>query len=307
MQRIVTVLSGLLLGGLALAQAFPISLKHEAGTLELAAPARRVVVLEYSFLDTLLALGVKPVGAAIGTQGGDRGPAPYLKPLLGGVNSIGSRAQPSMEAILLARPDLIIADAFVHKDLIPQFQKIAPTVAFHSRRGSYDDLMQQVLLIGRMLGKEKLARTLFADQASLLAKARSFANPRAGGLVAAVATPTSLTLHSTESFIGSFLEQLGRKNLVRPQNGQSQFEVSLEGLVALNPPTLVLFTAKDENPITREWAKNPLWQNIEAVRRGRVWEFDRDLWTRSRGPLALKLIVAECIDSGLLADRALSR
>lgn len=292
-----------LLTSLALAQAFPLTIKHEAGTLELAAPARRVVVLEYSFLDTLLALGLKPVGAAIGIQGCDRGPAPYLKPLLGGVNSIGSRAQPSLEAILAARPDLILADAFVHKDLLPQLQRIAPTAAFQSRRGSYDDLMQQVLWIGRMVGKEALARTLVADQERLLAKARSFADPRAPGLVAAVATPSSLTLHSSESFISSLLERLGRKNLVKPQNDQSQFEVTLEGLLALNPPTLVLFTAKDENPITREWAKNPLWQNLEAVKRGRVWEFDRDLWTRSRGPLALKLIVAECIDSGLLADR----
>jgi iron complex transport system substrate-binding protein len=292
-----------LLTSLALAQAFPLTIKHEAGTLELAAPARRVVVLEYSFLDTLLALGLKPVGAAIGTQGCDRGPAPYLKPLLGGVNSIGARAQPSLEAILAARPDLILADAFVHKDLLPQLQRIAPTAAFQSRRGSYDDLMQQVLWIGRMVGKEALARTLVADQERLLAKARSFADPRAPGLVAAVATPSSLTLHSSESFISSLLERLGRKNLVKPQNDQSQFEVTLEGLLALNPPTLVLFTAKDENPITREWAKNPLWQNLEAVKRGRVWEFDRDLWTRSRGPLALKLIVAECIDSGLLADR----
>jgi iron complex transport system substrate-binding protein len=35
-----------------------------------------------------------------------------------------------------------------------------------------------------------------------------------------------------------------------------------------------------------------------------VYTFDRDLWTRSRGPIALKRIVAQAINSGLLADAA---
>ncbi|MDW8426211.1 MAG: ABC transporter substrate-binding protein [Meiothermus sp.] len=289
--------------GLGLAQ---IQVKHELGTLSLNAPAKRVVVLEYSFLDTLLALGVTPVGAATGTQGGDRGLPPYLRARAEGVTSIGSRAQPSLEAILSVRPEVIIADAFVHRDLIPQLQRIAPVVAFQSRRGSFDDLSQQVLDIGRMVGKEAQARQLLEDQERLLQKARAFANPKAPPLMTAVSTPNSFTVHSNESFIGSLLERLGRKNLARPQNNQTQYELSLEGLVALNPATLVVFTAPDETPIVRSWARNPLWTRLEAVRRGRVFEFDRDNWTRGRGPLATRFILAELINSGLLADKPAS-
>lgn len=295
------ILAGLLaLLGLALAQ---VQIKHELGTLTLNAPAKRVVVLEYSFLDTLLALGVSPVGAATGTQGGDRGLPPYLKARAAGVTSIGSRAQPSLEAILAVRPEVIVADAFVHKDLIPQLERIAPVVAFQSRRGSFDDLNQQVLELGRLVGKEAQARQILEDQARLLQKARAFANPKAPPVLLGVATPSSFTAHSSESFIGSLLERLGRKSLAKPQNNQTQYELGLEGLLALNPATLVLFTAPDETPIVRGWAKNPLWQRLEAVKRGRVYEFDRDNWTRGRGPLATRLILAELIDSGLLADR----
>ncbi|MBB6096800.1 iron complex transport system substrate-binding protein [Deinobacterium chartae] len=291
----------LVLGSTALAA--PVSIPHQNGTLNLPAPAKRIVALEYSFLDTLLALGVKPVGAAISTQGGDRGVPAYLAAPSRGVQAIGSRAQPSFESILAVKPDVILSDAFVHKNIYGQLSGIAPTVAFESRRGSYDDAMQQVLLIGKMVGKEAAAKNIYDDQARLVAKAKKFANPKAPPVVMAVVTSKSVTLHSTESFIGSLIETLGRKNPVKPQGSNTQYEVSLEGLMALNPASLVLFTGADESPITREWAKNPLWQKLSAVQRGRVYEFDRDLWTRARGPMALKLMLAQAVESNLLSDK----
>ncbi|EYB66817.1 periplasmic binding protein [Deinococcus phoenicis] len=277
---------------------------HERGTLDLKTPARRVVALEYSFLDTLVALGVKPVGAALGLQGGDRGAPPYLAPRVKAIPATGSRAQPSLELIAASRPDLILADAFVHQDTYPQLARIAPTAAFQSRRGSLDDLNAQTLAIGQLVGREAAAKRLLADQRALINKARAFAKKGAPSFVAAVVTPRSLTVHTRESFVGSFLEDLGRKNQLPVKDGQTQYEVALEGLVALNPQTLVLFTAPDETPITDAWKKNPLWQKIAAVQRGRVYQFNRDNWTRGRGPLALRLMVAETIQSRLLQDAA---
>jgi ABC-type Fe3+-citrate transport system substrate-binding protein len=293
-----------LLGLTLLTSAAALTVKHERGTLELTKPAKRVVALEYSFVDTLVALGVPPVGAALGTQGGDRGTPPYLRARVAGVSVTGSRAQPSFEAIAAARPDLILADAFVHGETYPQLARLAPAAAFQSRRGSLDDLNAQTLAIGRLVGREALARQLLADQTALIHKARAFTRKAAPSFVAAVATPGSFTVHTSGSFVGSFLENLGRKNALGVKDNQTQYELSLEGLVALNPATLVLFTAPDEQPITRTWAASPLWQKLRAVQRGRVYEFSRDNWTRGRGPIALKLMVAEAIESRLLQDAA---
>lgn len=290
--------------GAATVPTSPVTLKHERGTLTLPAPATRVAALEYSFVDTLLALGVRPVGAALGNQGGDRGAPPYLQAQARGIPATGSRAQPSLEALAAARPDVILADAFVNKDLYPQLARLAPTAAFQSRRGSLADLNAQTLAIGQLVGREAAARRLLADQASLNAKARAFAKKGAPAFVAAVVTPGSFTVHSDQSFVGSFLEALGRKNQLAPKDGQTQYELSLEGLVALNPASLVLFTAPDETPITETWKKSPLWQRLSAVQRGRVYVFDRDNWTRGRGPQALKLMVADTIRSRFLQDAA---
>lgn len=281
-----------------------ITIKHEMGTVDLKTPAKRVVALEYSFIDTLVALGVNPVGGSLGNQAGDRGAPPYLAPRVKDVPATGSRAQPSLEAIAASRPDLIIADAFVQKELYPQLSKLAPTAAFQSRRGSLDDLNAQTLAIGQLVGREKAAKQLLADQKTLINKAKAFTKKNAPAFVAAVVTPKTVTVHTNESFVGSFLEDLGRINALKIKGDQTQYEVSLESLIAMNPQTLVLFTAPDEAPITETWKKNPLWQKIPAVARGRVYVFDRDNWTRGRGPLALKLMVKEAIDSRLLQDAA---
>lgn len=292
------------LSATALSVATAVTVKHELGSTDLKAPAQRVVALEYSFIDTLVALGVKPVGGSLGNQGGDRGAPPYLAPRVKDVPATGSRAQPSLEAIAASRPDLILADAFVQKDLYPQLAKLAPTAAFHSRRGSLDDLNAQTLSIGQLVGREKAARQLLADQKTLIGKAKAFTKKSAPAFVAAVVTPKTVTVHTDQSFVGSFLEDLGRKNALKVKGDQTQYDVSLEGLVAMNPQTLVLFTAPDETPVTETWRKNPLWQKIPAVARGRVYVFNRDNWTRGRGPLALKLMVRQAIDSRLLQDAA---
>ncbi|GAA4012995.1 Fe(3+)-citrate ABC transporter substrate-binding protein YfmC [Deinococcus rubellus] len=281
-----------------------LSVKHERGSVELATPAKRVVALEYSFADTLLALGVTPVGAALGSQGGDRGAPPYLRSLTAKIPATGSRAQPSLETIAALRPQLILVDAFVQGEIYPQLAKLAPTAAFQSRRGSLDDLNAQTLAIGQLVGREAAAKQVLADQRSLILKAKAFTKKNAPAFVAAVVTPKSFTVHTNQSFVGSFLEALGRENALSPKGDQTQYEVSLEGLVALNPQTLVLFAAPDEAPITHEWKKSPLWQKLSAVQRGRVYVFDRDNWTRGRGPLALKLMVAQAIESRLLQAAA---
>jgi ferric citrate transport system substrate-binding protein len=303
-RRFLAASAGLALAACALPAPTGERVRHALGESTLQVPVRRVIALDYSFMDTLLALGVPPAGAAYEASGGDRGNPPYLTSLLASVPVVGSRPQPSFEKIAALKPDLIIADETAQKDIYPQLSQIAPTVVFNSRRGSYDDLLSQTKEIGRLTGKTAEATRLVDAQAALIESARATALKDAPGILPVVITASTATVHSATSFVGSLLERMGRKPGAQPQANNSQFDVSLEGLSTLNPQTLVLFTGAGEQPLTREWSRNPVWAKLPAVVRGRVFVFDRDLWTRARGPLALRLMTEEAVAAGLLADQA---
>jgi iron complex transport system substrate-binding protein len=283
---------------------YPLTIEHELGQTTIAAAPQRIAVLDYSFLDALLSLQVDPklIGATIDAAGGDRGAPPYLQTYIADVTSVGARPQPNLETLAVFKPDLIIADEFAQKDLYPELSRIAPTIVYNSRLGTFDDLIAQFLEIGRILDKADLAQETYVALQTLLADAQKQSKADAPAIVPVVATARTVTAHSKTSFVGSLLERLGRVNGVEPQADASQFEVSFEGFVALAPARVVVFTGVDETPVIREWSKNPLWEKLQAVTDGRVYEFDRDLWTRGRGVLALNLIIGQAISSGLLAD-----
>lgn len=279
------------------AAAQPVTVVHELGTVEIATTPQRVIGLEFSFTDTLLRLGATPVGVPR-----DANPLPLLDVLTEGIPTVGTRAAPNLEAIVALQPDLIIADLTRHAAIYDQLSLIAPTVVFNSLRGSYEDILEQFQIIGDILGKSAEAKALVDEHLAAFEQARANTDPNAGGFLAAVAHPTGFTVHSTASFSGSMLVRLGRTNVVEPQNGESQFEMSLEGLAALDPHAIVIFRYRHETTPVDEWATTAVWSSLQAVRSGRVYVFDRDNWTRARGLLAMQAMFDEANASGLLAD-----
>ena len=72
----------------------------------------RIVALEYSFVDALAQVGVSPVGVA-----DDNDKTRILQEVRDKIQpweSVGTRSQPSLEAIAALKPDLIIADPSRH-------------------------------------------------------------------------------------------------------------------------------------------------------------------------------------------------
>ncbi|KAF6582703.1 ABC transporter substrate-binding protein, partial [Paenibacillus sp. EKM205P] len=76
--------------------------------LTLDKPAQRVVVLEWTFTEDLIALGVQPVGNADNANY-----KVYVTPeaaLDSNVVDVGTRNEPNLEAIASLKPDLIISN-----------------------------------------------------------------------------------------------------------------------------------------------------------------------------------------------------
>lgn len=102
----------------------------------------RVVALEYNLVEMLLALGLTPVGVA-DLKGYRRWVGLGQQTLFGCV-SVGTRQQPSLEAIAALRPDLILGVDFRHQPLLPLLSRLAPTrLQASDRTGNGLALMRQ--------------------------------------------------------------------------------------------------------------------------------------------------------------------
>lgn len=292
------LLSATLLAGAAEAVKVP----HLMGQTEIKHVPKRIVVLEFGFMDALAKLGVKPVGIA---ADGDKADIvlPHLQKYYptGSVTLVGNRHSPSLEKILALQPDLIIADENDHKQLYTQLNKIAPTLLFRSYRGSYADQLEQFGLISKIVGKEALGKRVLAQHQQLLRRAKATSHPAAGRVVVGVLAPTGFFVHSDKSYIGSLLEVLGRNNPAANKDGQTQYAVSLEGLLALNPDTLIVLYNPEDEAIYRKFAADPIVKSLNAAKSERIYTFNRDAWAKGRGVIGLEGILRDMVKSRVLS------
>jgi ferric citrate transport system substrate-binding protein len=295
-----TVLGGVALSALSSAQSpAPMQIVHDLGTLEVKSIPKRIITLELSFADNLMAFGTQPIGLAR-----DRLPT-YFAPLKD-TPVVGLRASPSLEQILALKPDLIIADTGRHKAIYESLQKIAPTIMFNSMNGTYDELLVQTRKIGQLLGKATLAEYLIAEQERLFAKAKILTKQNASIITGIIGTGTNsigFTTASSGTLMGSMFEKLGRSVPTRPQNNAAWYAVSLEGLVALNPSALVFMLFAEDNPAFERYKSSPVWSRLDAVKNNRVYVVDRGVWSYGRGILAIRQITREMLQNGILGNR----
>lgn len=265
-----------------------ITVRHAWGETGLARTPARVVVLDLSFLDMMAVLDVAPVGFA-GTSDGQV--PDYLQERLGEVVFVGERKQPNLEVILSLEPDLIVANPDRHRTLKDELNWIAPTIALDDR--SYQEVLGNLDLLGGVLGRQEQARVFKGRFEASLAelKARSSRPPT---VLVVGAFEDEFTVWTGESFVASLLRGLGaRYAFTGPSmSSESQTEVaklSVERLRGVDPDCLFVYGDLDR------WADDPLFSQLRAVRAGRVLEVSRDLWSRSRGPLAATMMMEQSL------------
>ena len=277
---------------------YPLNVQHEAGDTRIESRPERTVVLEYSFADHLGTLGVAPVGYAVDDM------PEYLTPYTEGAGAepVGTRKAPNLEAITALDPDLIIADLNRHEDLYDALSAIAPTVVFNSLRGSYEDQLEQFKKVAEVMDKEAEAEAVLEDYEARFESVQAQTEGDLGAFVSGMLWSGGFTAHSDRSFIGSFLERLGRDNALEVRGGETQYLLDLEGLASVNPGSLIVLCNADEQTLLDDWQANALWNAFGAVQSDHVYVFDRDLWSKGRGVMAFRRILENAEASGLLTE-----
>ncbi|WP_435798929.1 ABC transporter substrate-binding protein [Peribacillus asahii] len=266
------------------------TIKHEMGETEIQNTPKKIVTLELSFVDSLNALGINPIGIA------DDNKKDMITKLVDheiDYSSVGTREQPNLEVISSLQPDLIIADAERHKGIYKDLQQIAPTIVLKSRESTYQENLDSFKTIAEAVNQQEVAEKRLSEHEKTIQELKSKLNVDSNiTVLPAVVRDTSFQAHTTSSYDGELLEHMGLKIAI--QKEEPYVEMNLEQLVEINPDVLLL--ANNEGKLlTDEWKDNPLWKDLKAVKNGKVYSVDRDLWTRFRGVVSAEAIAKDTL------------
>lgn len=280
--------AGALLAILVPAQA--VTVDDQQGRFTLNGTPQRVVVLELSFVDALAAVDVSPVGVA--DDNDVQRILPEVRQRIARWQSVGTRSQPSLEAIAALKPDLIIADSSRHNGIYRQLNVIAPTLLLKSRNETYAENLQSAAIIGKVLGKDaQMQQRLQQHHQRMQAFARQL--PQGENVVFGTSREQQFNLHTRDSYTGSVLTALGLQ-VPAPVGQQALANISLEQLLAINPQWLLVAHYREES-IVRQWQQDPLWQVLQAAQQQQVASVDSNTWARMRGLAAAEKIAAELV------------
>jgi iron complex transport system substrate-binding protein len=254
--------------------------EHARGTAEVPDNPQRVVTLEPLELDTAVAVGIEPVGAAVASN--VAGAPAYLD--ADGVEPVGSVPEPDLEAIAALKPDLILGTEARHSELYEQLAAIAPTVFIETQADPWRD---NALLIGEALGREdEVAELLSAVDERCEALADEYG---VDGQTAQLIRPrdeTTLSLYGPVSFSGSLLECVGFTIPEQDWADGLQADLSPENILSAQADH-VFVTVTDVNDAAEIPAA--ITQNADAFRS--VTPVDTSYWVSGVGPKGAQTVL----------------
>lgn len=242
--------------------------------------------------DYLVALGVTPV--AQWTVGNDSDQA-YLQDKLAEVPRINYDLP--FEDVLSFEPDLLLMDSnsMVEGDKYDQYSKIAPTYVVTN--GEHVTWRERLTDIAKVLHKEEQAAQVEADYDELVAATKeTYADQIQGKSIAVlwVVNNSVFMVSETKSSGQLLYHELGFKvpSLVSEISESATADwsaVSLEKLAELDADYLILVNS-DKGA---DFFSEQVWQNLDAVKNNRLWEFGPESSWLYNGPIAYTKMIED--------------
>ncbi|MFF4445237.1 iron-siderophore ABC transporter substrate-binding protein [Streptomyces sp. NPDC001502] len=268
----------------------PLTLTDASGAkVELAGPAKKVVGTEWNVVESLVSLGVDPLGVA--------DVAGYKTwntavPLKNEPKDIGTRGEPSMDTIASLKPDLVIATSDLPPAALQQLRKVAPVLEV--RPGDAADPIGQMTknldLIAQATGTTAQSDKLKQGfQAKLDQGRKALADAGKGGAAYAfadgyiVSNQVSIRPYTSGSLIGGVSEKLGLKNAWTVQGDEAYGLATsdVEGLTKLGDVEFAYIGNdgdKDSNPFAGVLAQDKVWTSLPFVQKGNVNRLPDGIW-----------------------------
>ncbi|MFB2877354.1 ABC transporter substrate-binding protein [Floridanema aerugineum] len=261
----------------------------------------RVVALEWTYVENLLALGIQPVGVAdIAGYKKYVNIAPQLAP---NVQDVGTRQEPSLEAIAQLQPNLILGLELRHEPILKTLFSIGKTLLFNPyidpKTGNQFEEMQQTFrqiaqACDRVSRGEIVLKNLQNSLTESAAKIKD-ANLTENTFILGQFVP-ELRLFTQNALAVQVLEKIGLKNAWNEKLDRFGFNtIGLESLLPLGKSHF-LYIAENNQVPQQGFASNPVWKRLEFVKDNRLYSLGEDTWVFG-GPLSAKILAEKVVKS----------
>jgi iron complex transport system substrate-binding protein len=256
-----------------------LTVEHFMGEVCVPKTPQSLVTLDSVTLADALALGVQPIGSAV--ESGTK--IDYLMKQIKNrdqIELLGQSEQPNLEKILMLKPDLIMGIKFFGEPIFSQLSQIAPTAV-----GEWTgDLSwrEYFNFVARVLHKEAEAQQVWDSYYQRIAEIKKVLGDKRQVLkVSTVYALQGINISTATSFIGSILADIGISQPTYAavlKNGNTT--ISEEAIPDIDADILfigVYDTAKSKD-VLADWEQKPLWKQLKAVREGRVYVVNGNIW-----------------------------
>lgn len=280
-----------------------ISVEHAMGATDVTCTPQRVVTLGQGQTDSVLALGVTPVGVV---EPWTDDWYEYLPDEVEEAEVLGTELEPDLEKIAALQPDLILGSKLRHEALYSQLSQIAPTVFSETIGVTWKgnvSLWAEALCL-----PDKGAEVLADYEARAKAVGEGLAEQgKADTEVSMIRfMPDQVRIYLT-GFPGSVLRDAG---LQRPEAQQVEdwdaspqlIEISEERIPEMDGDVIFQMVSSEHyaqqgtqtvDEQMERWTSTDLWQNLEAVKNGQVVQVDESHWNLGGGILSANAMLED--------------
>lgn len=274
--------------------------KHTFGETLITGTPTRVVVLEWTYVEDVLALGLQPVGVA-----DIEGYNEWVKipvELSGDAVDVGLRGEPNLETIASLNPDLIIDTQFRAAEYYDKLSAIAPTLIFEpyptdESINQYDEMTSTFTTIADVLGKQAEAEEVLAhldqkyvDAQKKIEEAGLLGEKFVLSQMFSWENAVYVRLFTKNGMASQIVERIGLEN--GWDDGFQAYgftEVSVEKLPELGDLHYFYVVNADDEVMNLDTV-SPIWASLPFVKSGQAYPLGGDTWLFG-GPLSAELIV----------------
>jgi ABC-type Fe3+-hydroxamate transport system substrate-binding protein len=230
-------------------------------------------------------------------------------PLDAGVEDVGTRGEPSVDALVALDPDLVVATTDLPSSIVDQIEEFVPVLVVRgaSAEQPIGQMKDNLTLVAEAVDRTDEAAELIEDfDAALAEGAQQTEDAGLSGKGFAMAdgflegSTVSIRMFADGSLVGAVGEELGMENAWTgegdPDYGLAQTDV--EGLTALGDVEF-LYYANDNaggDPFAQGLTGNAIWESLPFVESGDVHRLPDGIWMFG-GPLSTEQFIDAAVEA----------